>query len=272
MTTTSPIGGPDRTPDTQGTEGYRVNIKVYEGPMDLLIYLIKKNEMDIYDVSISEITDQYLTYMGLMFLLNLDLAGEFLVMAAQLLEIKSRMLLPPAEEGAEEGPSPEADLIQKLLEYRKFRDAAQYLVQRDLLNRDVFARKFVPEEVKTLEGEDAVVEANLFDLLTAFKEVMERSSFKGVHEVVRENVSVVDRINDILGLISSAEKITFASLFPEAARKVYKIVTFLSILELIRLKLVKALQQEPFGEIWLVPSPGAKEGRRFSETDLNEYR
>ena len=253
-------------------DGYRVNIKVYEGPLDLLLYLIKRNEMKIYDIPIAEITDQYVLYLDLMQMLNLEMAGDFLVLASQLKEIKSRMLLPPEEEEKEEGPDPRAELVQKLLEYSSYRDAAELLAERDILNRDVFARKFIADEVKGLDGDEVVIEANLFDLLTAFKEVMERASYKGIHEIDREDISVADRINEILGLLSSEEKVSFASLFPQGVRRIVIIVTFLAILELVRLKLVRALQKEYYGEIWLHATEKARSGVKFTEADLNVYR
>jgi segregation and condensation protein A len=233
---------------------YRVRLELFEGPLDLLLHLVKKNEVEITDIPVATITDQYLEYMALLHEMNLDVAGEFLVMAATLIYLKSRTLLPAPEVDAEEDDEgdPRAELVTRLLEYQRFRDAALELGQRPLLNRDVFARPRGPvaeEEAAAEPGDVAVEDASLGALLDAFRQVLRRSAAPLVHEVVRERVSVRECIEHVLARLRSTGGVTFAGLFPDGAARHRMIVTFLALLELMRLGVVRVRQPEPFGEL-----------------------
>ncbi|MBI2370676.1 MAG: segregation/condensation protein A [Deltaproteobacteria bacterium] len=234
---------------------YQVKLDVFEGPLDLLLHLIKKNEVSIYDIPIALITQQYLEYLDLMTVLNLEVAGEFVVMAATLLHIKSRMLLPvpPDEEEPEEDPR--AELARRLLEYERFKAAAQRLDGLTLLDRDVFARKFPAPEVQVLA--DAGVEweeVELFDLLTALRRVLEAHPTERVHEVAAEELSVRERLVQVLERLQEVGPLSFEALFLPVTRRAEVIVSFLAVLELIRLKLVKVYQVAPFGAIRILPA------------------
>ncbi len=223
--------------------GYKVKLDAFEGPLDLLLYLIRKNEIDIYDIPIAEITRQYLDMLDLMRTLNLDIAGEYLVMAATLTHIKSRMLLPtPPGEGddEEEGEDPRQELVNRLLEFEEFKKAARSLEERDFLERDVFARKFVDD------GEDEL-ELSLFDLIEAMRQVLKKSSQELAHEITLERLSVEERITEILDRLSQdGGELNFGGLFEENTTKDFIILTFLALLELIKMRLVKVYQRRTF--------------------------
>jgi len=224
---------------------YKVKLDAFEGPLDLLLYLIRKNEIDIYDIPISEITRQYLDMLNLMRTLNLDIAGEYLVMAATLTHIKSRMLLPaPPGEGddEEEGDDPRQELVNRLLEFEEFKKAARSLEERDLLERDVFARQFVDDD----EEEDEM-ELSLFDLMEAMRQVLRKSSKELAHEITLERTSVEERITEILDRLSQdGGELDFRGLFEENTTKDFIILTFLALLELIKMRLVKVYQRRIF--------------------------
>jgi len=224
---------------------YKVKLDAFEGPLDLLLYLIRKNEIDIYDIPIAEITQQYLDMLNLMRTLNLDIAGEYLVMAATLTHIKSRMLLPaPPGEGddEEEGDDPRQELVNRLLEFEEFKKAARSLEERDLLERDVFARQFVDDDEE--EGE---MELSLFDLMEAMRQVLRKSSEELAHEIMLERTSVEERITEILDRLSQdGGELDFRGLFEENTTKDFIILTFLALLELIKMRLVKVYQRRIF--------------------------
>lgn len=230
---------------------YSIKVPLFEGPLDLLLHLIKKAEVDIYDIPISLIADQYLEYIELMKELNLEVAGEFLVMAATLAQIKSRTLLPPAEgEGEEQdGVDPRAQLVQRLLEYKKFKEAAQDLGERESFWRDVFVRQGKGAWEDSDEPQDeALFNFGLIDLLDAFKRVLTSVPAR-FHEITGEGISITDRINQILEKLSSSGSITFDSLFEEDRTKADVIITFLALLELARIRAIKIMQVEEFGTI-----------------------
>lgn len=239
---------------------YQVKLPVFEGPLDLLLYLIKKNEVDIYDIPIALIVEQYLSYLDLMRSMNLDVAGEFLVMAATLSHIKSAMLLPQeagVEEAGEEGPDPRAELVRRLLEYQRFKEAAEELISRPLLGRDVFVRTTSAEqtsEAMALAGAGVMnfEEVGVFELLTALKEVMEKAQITDWHEVTMERISIMDRIHQILLILREVESLAFDQLFTEVTDKTMIIATFIALLELIRLRVIKAHQDQPFTPIYLM--------------------
>ncbi|HBA86519.1 MAG TPA: segregation/condensation protein A [Geobacter sp.] len=242
-------------------DAYRVRIEEFEGPLDLLLHLIKKNEVDIYNIPIAAIARQYLEYIELMKELNLDIAGEFLVMAATLLQIKSRMLLPvtPEEEEAEV-EDPRAELVRRLLEYQRYRDASYLLTSRNLLGRDVFARKFGSPELEELEPVEEPADVELFELIEAFQRVLARISVDTFHDVIADGISIADRIGEVLSVLHVEKTVVFDSLFADGMTRDLLVVTFLSILELCKLKLIKIVQGESLGTIWLTLAASAEEG------------
>ena len=226
----------------------RFQLDIFEGPLDLLLHLVKKNEVDVHDIPIALITDQYLAYLGLFEQLNLDLAGEYLVMAATLMQIKSRLLLPPAEGEAEEDEDPRSELVQQLEEYQRFRAAAGQLADRDILDRDVFRRS--PEEPESETRElPRLRELELADLVDALRELLKRLPEDEAHEIVSERIPIADRIAVILERLREGD-VEFGSLFERSSRREL-ISTFLALLELVKMRAVRALQLERFGPIVL---------------------
>ncbi len=234
---------------------YKVRLEIFEGPLDLLLYLIKRDELDIYDISLERITQQYLEYLQAFKELNIDVAGEFVVMAANLIYLKSRSLLPvdqqPPEEDVEED-DPRWDLIRQLIEYKKFKEAAGELQVRELEQERIFARigvGTVPEIAPLHLGE-----VGIFQLINAFQNVLKRIDAKeDLREIFGENFTVSDKIERILQSLSAGRSIRFSDLFVRMASRVEIVVTFLALLELIRLKQVRAIQSDPFQEIEIAP-------------------
>jgi segregation and condensation protein A len=230
-----------------------VRLAVFEGPLDLLLHLIKKNEVEITDIPIATITDQYLALLEELPELNLDGAGEYLVMAATLMYIKSRMLLPAAAVDEEVEEDPRAELVQQLLEYQRYREVAVALGERQVLARDVFASPGEAlEPPPPGEGRGPLVrDASLGDLLEALRAVLGRIRPAQAHEVVREAVPMRVCVQRILACFTLAEEVEFARLFPEGSDRAQVIATFLALLELIRLRVVRARQVDRFGPIVL---------------------
>lgn len=229
-----------------------VRTEAFEGPLDLLLHLIKKNEVDIYNIPIAAISRQYLDYLDVMRELNLDVAGEFLVMASTLIQIKSQMLLPQAADpdvDAEQVEDPRAELVRRLLEYERYRDASIALVSRNVLERDVFARNFASPELDALVVEEALPEVELFELVDAFRRILAKVPRESFHEVGSENISIADRISDILEFLQGKEAVDFAELFAGTNTREYIVASFLAILELCRLKMIRLLQFETYGRI-----------------------
>ena len=238
----------------EGRLDYTFRLEGYEGPLDLLLHLIQKNELDIFNIPIAIITEQYLEYLQLMKVLNLDIAGEYLLMASTLLHIKSKMLLPKSseEEEEEEEEDPRAELVRRLLEYQKYKQAALELEKRPLLDRDVFIRLIRAEAGET-PGEERI-EATLFDLLEAFREVLGRVNPETFHEVVLERLNVEDKIQEILTLLERENRsIAFHRLFPEQASRRVVVITLLAILELVKMKRIRIFQMAPFETIRVSP-------------------
>ena len=225
-----------------------VKLEIFEGPLDLLLHLIKKNEVSIADIPIATITEQYLSTLELMQGLNLDVAGEFLVMAATLIHIKSRMLLPPGEnedEEEEEG-DPREELIRRLLEYQRFKEAAEELERRELLSRDVFVRRSeAPEEAETVGFESL----SLFDLLSALRHVLERFPEERIHEVTLDTISVREKMSFLLDELRRRGKVIFQSLFETATSRLEVVVTFLAMLELVKIRAIRVWQEERIGPV-----------------------
>jgi len=224
---------------------YKVKLDVFEGPLDLLLHLIKKSEVDIYDIPMATVTEQYLGYIDMMKEMNLDFAGEFLVMAATLVHIKSRMLLPVDEEaaGEEEVADPRAELVRLLLEYQRYKDAAAELSERKILGRDVFTRGG-PAGTEGLDEGVGFVGVSVFDLMEAFREILKRAPRESDFEIATERFKIADKITHILEVLGHSHSATFASLFPEGAPRGEIIVTFLAVLELAKLLLIKIHQTD----------------------------
>ncbi len=232
---------------------YKVKLEVFEGPLDLLLYLIKRDEIDIYDIPIEHITKQYLAYLEAFKILDLDVAGDFVVMAANLIYIKSRSLLPvnqqPPEEMAEED-DPRWELVRQLLEYKKFKEAAATLQQRELARENLFSRS--PEK-PDFAAERPIGEVSIFDLINAFQNVIKRlNKTEDLREIFEENFTVSDKIDLIMKMTAADVALKFSELFASVASRTEVVVTFLAVLELIRLKQIRAVQPGEFGEIEIV--------------------
>ena len=264
----SPKAGISRLVDnhfdaTEQTElAYQVRIENFEGPLDLLLHLIKKSEINIYDIPIHLIAQQYLTYIEAMEDLNLTVAGEFLVMAATLLQIKSKMLLPADEAAADEedGPDPREELVRRLLEYKKFKEAARQLDEHERLWREIYSREQSP--AVELESDETLLDnVSLFDLVDALQGILDRNPGKKFMEILPDNLTVRERMNAILEMLEEQESINFVELFEPSCHRLVIIVTFLALLELMRLRTARVFQAEHFGPILvsrafsLVPDP-----------------
>lgn len=236
----------------------RVELEIFEGPLDLLLHLIKKNEVSITDIPIATITEQYLATLEVMETLNLDVAGEFLVMAATLVHIKSRMLLPLTEdeEDEEEGADPRAELVRRLLEYQRFKDAADQLEQRELLTRDVFVRSSVRMEEIPAPG---FREVPVFELLTALKRVLDRLPKDVVHEVMLDKVTVREKMTLLLDILRKQGRLLFESLFSSVETRMEVVVTFLAMLELVKVRAIRIFQEESTGPIEIEAAAGIDE-------------
>lgn len=238
-------------------EGYSVHLDKFDGPLDLLLHLIRKNELDVCDIPIAVITRQYLDYIKLMKELNLEVAGDFLVMAATLLQIKSRMLLPldEPEEGEEEEGDPRAELIRRLMEYQQYKEAGMVIGARALLGREVFVRALVDPLLTAARNEEGPLEVSLFDLVDAFRVLLARIPAEHFHDVAAaETFSIADCINEILSLLQERDTVQFDDLVRDEFTRERVIVTFLALLELCRLKLIRIFQNSHEGSIWFVPA------------------
>lgn len=229
---------------------YEVKVGTFEGPLELLLHLIKKNEINIYDIPIALITQQYIETLDLMKSLNLSIAGEFLVMAATLIHIKSKTLLPPAEteDGAEE-EDPRRELVARLLEYQKFKDAAERLEERESLWRDIFRKEPSPSEL--LPEEVPLTDLSLYNLLDALKNVLARIPDKKVLQVTIDELTVKDRMQFLMERMTPIESILFDDLFEGMRTRHSVVVTFLALLEVIRLGLIRVVQGDACGPLRL---------------------
>jgi segregation and condensation protein A len=248
---------PDRVAVPEGVESVlpedapRITLPLFEGPLDLLLYLIKRDKIDIHDIPIAPITHQYMEYLELMQSLNLDVAGEFMVMAATLIHIKSKMLVPiePTEaEGDEEYVDPREELVQRLLEFQRYKEAASVLHQQAQIRAATWTR---PDAVlpRFDDAGEEMLEAGLYDLIAAFKELLDRRKALLAHEVEAEGPPVEERMDQLLAMIHEGESLEFLELFASLGTKPEMIVTFLALLELVRLKRVRVYQRGIFGSI-----------------------
>jgi segregation and condensation protein A len=251
------VAPPERVAVPEGVESVlpedapRITLPLFEGPLDLLLYLIKRDKLEIHDIEVAPITHQYMEYLDLMRELNLDVAGEFMVMAATLIHIKSKMLVPlePTEaQGDEEYVDPREELVQRLLEFQRYKEAAGVLHQQAQIRAAQWTR---PDTVlpRFDDAGEEMLEAGLYDLIAAFKELLDRRKALLAHEVEAEGPPVEQRMEELVAMIREGESLEFLELFASLGAKSEMIVTFLALLELVRLKRVRVYQRGMFGSI-----------------------
>ena len=229
---------------------YQVKLEIFEGPLELLLHLIRKNEVDIFDIPMATITDQYLGYLDMMKALNISVEGDFLVMASTLVHIKSRMLLPGREDEGEQ-EDPRVDITRPLLEYLRFKEMAGELSERDLLARDAFTRPLPPDLRTQILSEEPLLEISLFHLIDAFKRIVEERLPGAQLKVALEQWSLKDKTTYIMDQLKIRGSICFGELFEKDRTVAEFIVTFLALLELVQMGLIRVFQPEPYKEIRL---------------------
>jgi segregation and condensation protein A len=230
---------------------YTVKLQDFEGPLDLLLFFIKRDELDIYDIPIARITKEFLDYLHYMQELDLEIAGEFMVMAAELMQIKVKMLLPP-ESGIEDDVDPRTNLIQRLVEYKRFKEMALEMKKREEEQFNVYYRGYYSADKHVLEeetNEDVIRDVTFFDLIASFKFAMDRMPKKFIHEIDRVNVTIEEQIDYIENFFSRRSEATFYDLVKDFTEKIRIIVTFLALLEVIRTRKLIIRQFEPFSDL-----------------------
>jgi segregation and condensation protein A len=244
-------GVADPALDLELQDAYRVRLPNFEGPLDLLCFLIKKEELDIYDIPIALITRQYLEYINLMRELDLEVAGEFILMAATLIQIKVRMLLPRAPEEGEEEEDPRADLVRQLLEYRRYKEVAESLVTMEDRQSRIFHRSYFEWQKPFRSREIVLKDMTLFDLLSAFKDVLDNAPKTSYHEVQPIGATIEEQAELILKSLENRDHVLFRDLMTAVKERIIMVVTFIAILELIKSKRIVVRQADVFGEIWI---------------------
>ena len=265
------------TPPTPG-DAFRIALPNFEGPLDLLLHLIKEHKLDIFDIPIAVVTKKYLEYLDRMREVNLDIASEFLVMAANLAHLKSRLLLPRTDVAPEELAAPEeqsdprAELVRRLLEYQKYKEAAETIAKQDILDRDVFPRRVKPD-VSEIPSEDAgLAEFSIYKLIEALDRVLKDAIPEPQHEIVRERVSLSEAMRTITEKLKLSPRTSFYDLFEGQRYRHQIVITFLALLEMCKLKLVRVLQDEEGGDIILSPNGDALASFAAPEVDESEYK
>ncbi len=251
------VQDPNQETDASGESSLKIRLDAFEGPLDLLLHLIKREEIDIWNIPIARVTEQYLSYLTMMRDLNINLAGEWLVMAATLIYIKSRMLLPPDPVSAQQDESkedPRTELVYQLLEHQKFRNAAQMLHSREEIENAVWHKP--PKEV--LDDDEEVISVTLFDLVKAFREILLKLEYRHSVELDQEEVTMEQALLEIRQTLLVREKMLFSSLFVQARSKRHLIALFLALLELTRLKEIWLYQKKAFDEIHITRNSGAQ--------------
>lgn len=230
---------------------YKIRLELFEGPLDLLLYLVKKDHLNIYDIPIAQVTKQYVSYLELMQLLDLNIAGEFLVMAATLMQIKSKMLLPADESQTqpEEEVDPRAELVKRLLEYERFKEIAENLRQREISQQEIFKRPKIEPDFDIPVKSEVYFEASIFDLINAFSKALEDVPKDLFYEVIKDEFTIEEKVHQILHFLLVQSSVRISELFAQAKHKIEIIVTFLAILELIRMKEIIARQKDFFADI-----------------------
>lgn len=270
-------------PFEAGSAAYKVSLPSFEGPLDLLLHLCQKHELDILNIPIGFVTEKYLEYLSVMQLLNLDVAAEYLVMAATLAHIKSKMLLPsppPGQEDealAEEEEDPREALIRRLLEYQKYKQAGADLLARGVQGADVFTRGAVLEEAVE-SGLPPLAEVGLYSLVEAFQRVLTRSKVKISHEVVADRISLTDRIHQLVDLLRARKRVGFEELFDGLTTRFDLVITFLALLEMTKLRMTRLYQTEPLSPLYVeavlgsAKTLGEADAARFEAAQENEAR
>ncbi len=240
---------------TPSPEEYRVKLDVFEGPLDLLLYLIRKEEVDIYDIPIERITQQYIAYLDLMRMLDLSIAGEFIVMAATLMMIKSRMLLPAdertAEDEEEEEGDPRWDLVRQLVEYKKFKDAAIHLGSLEEQQENIFLRAEGDVELGA-QPDVSLEDVSIFDLIAAFNEALSKVQKEELREIFAERFTVGEKIDYLMERLEKTERLSLTALFADMTSRHEVVCTFLAVLELMKLRQIRATQETAYGAIELM--------------------
>jgi segregation and condensation protein A len=244
---------PDGEAPGAGGATWSLQLPQFEGPLDLLLHLCQKHELNILDIPVGFVTEKYLEYLAVMELMELDLAADYLVMAATLAHIKSKMLLPASPHDPEDDiefedeMDPREALIRRLLEYQKYKAAGEQLVARGVAGRDVFVRG-APNE-QALVGDAPLAEVPIFALVDAFQRVLDRTKLKLTHDIVADRVSLTERIAEVSALLVTRRSVTFEEMFESLATKFELVITFLALLEMARLKMTRLRQDEPLGPL-----------------------
>jgi len=241
-------------------DDYAIRLDVFEGPLDLLLYLIKKDEVDIYDIPIISITEQYNGYLEMMKMLDLNIAGEFIVMSATLMMIKSRMMLPVEErpELEEDDDDPRIDLVRQLVEYKKFKDASLHLEHLEVTQQNIFSREGEHVELGE-EPERKLVDVSIFDLLTTFSEILHRVQKEELKEIFVEKYTVAEKVDFLLASVKGGNKLSVKSMFHDMHSRQEIVCTFLAILELIRLLHIRVVQKKGYFNDILIIQSGVEE-------------
>ncbi|MBP9212610.1 MAG: segregation/condensation protein A [Bacteroidetes bacterium] len=236
-------------------KAYRVKLSDFEGPLDLLLFFIKRDELDIYDIPIAKITKEFLEYLQYLQELNLDIAGEFIVTAAELMQIKAQMLLPRPEGEAEEVFDPRAELVRRLLEYKRWKEMAEELERKQLQHRKVAYRgNFENDPMVVEEGDDddIIRDVTLFDLIAAFQFAVNKMPRKHVHEINKLNVSLDDQMKYIVGLFKEKKEVSFFEIVMAMTEKIRIVVTFIAVLELMKQQIIAISQFDPYTDITII--------------------
>jgi len=248
------------------SDDYNVKLEIFSGPLDLLLHLIRQEEVDVYDIPIARITSQYLRYVEVIKDLDLEVAGEFILMAATLIRIKVRLLLPHDETDTDE-PDPREELILALVEYKKYKEAGEILRERSRLEE---RNTIPPSLVEDTEGRvDLEPMTSLYDLVVAFREVLATQPAQDFHEVNAQRVTIEDRMRVIIQLLRERESATFAELFADRPHKIVAVTTFVAVLELTRAQRIRLHQAVPFSEVRVYP--GDEINAPLREIDLVDY-
>lgn len=262
-------------PPTAGG-AFRVALPNFEGPLDLLLHLIKEHELDIFDIPVALVTEKYLEHIERMREVNLEIAGEFLVMASTLAHIKSRLLLPPQQAQGQEEPEeqgdPRAELVRRLLDYQKYKEAGEMLAQQDILHRDVFVRNAVVPRIPLPEDELGLVEIDVYKLIQALDATLKKLGPELGHEIVRERVSISDTIHALIERLRREGSVSFSSMLEGQRQRHQVVVTFLAVLEMCKLRLIRISQAGEQEDIILTALGDALSPQRGREVDESEYR
>ncbi len=274
--TAAPDEAPSEPQPRLSADGFRIALSNFEGPLDLLLHLIKEHELDIFDIPIALVTEKYIEHLDRMREINLEIAGEFLVMASTLAHIKSRLLLPtPQIQGdgePEEQGDPRAELVRRLLEYQKYKEAGEMLLRQDLLGRDVFARRVRVERPPLPADDLGLVEIDVYRLIQALDAVLKRIGPELRHEIVRDRVSISDAIHHLIERLQRDGAASFKSLFDGFQNRSQVVITFLAVLEMCRLRLIRICQAPDDGELTVTASASELTPLSPAEVNEGEYR